>query len=125
LAAVYNPKRRDKFKPVSQALETEASKNYKLKVYQGILGMVGGVQNPKTPLVINYLIGQMIEIMGGDFSHFKKFMFSEDETTNLLYILATGAKGMPSPAAPPQMAQPQNQLGMPQRPQEQQARGTM
>jgi hypothetical protein len=125
LAAAYNPKRRDKFKPVSQALETEASKNYKLKTYQGILGMVAGMQNPKTPFVVNYILGQMLEIMGGNFAHFKKFMFSESVEANMLYAIATGSKGMASPQAAPQGAPPQNQLGMPQGVQEQAARGTM
>jgi hypothetical protein len=123
LAAAYNPKRKDKFKPVSQALETEESKQFKLKTWQGILGMVAPIQNPKTPQVVNYILGQMLETMGGQFSHFKKFMFEDDPQTVLLYQLATGAKTMGSPPAGPNpMAPPQNQQGMPQRPPEQMVR---
>jgi hypothetical protein len=124
LAEAYNPKRRDKFKPVSQALESETTKAYKMKTWQGILGMVSSIQNPKTPMVVNYVIGQMLEVMGKNFAHFKKFMFEEDPVTMLLYQLATGSKG--GQGSPPMNdigAPPQNQLGMPQQPMEQQVRG--
>lgn len=126
MAMAYNPKRKDKFKPVSQALETEESKQYKLKTFQGILGMVSSMPNPKTPFVVNYIIGQMLETLGGTFKHFKKYMFSEDEEANLLYQLATGSKGQGSPpVGPGPMAPSQNQMGMPQRQPEQMARGAM
>jgi hypothetical protein len=122
-AAAYNPKRKDKFRPVSQALETEESKQFKIKSWQGILQMVGGMQNPKTPMVVNYIIGQVLELMGGGFKTFKKYMFEEDPTTMVLYQLATGGKGQGSaPAGPPPGMPPQNQQGNPQRPPEQQTR---
>ena len=122
-AKAYNPKRRDKFKPVSQALETEESKQYKLKTWQGILGMIAPIQNPKTPMAVNYILGQMIEIMGKNFSHFKRYMFEEDPETVLLYQLATGGKGHGTPPAMNPMAPQQNQQGLPQQPAEQQMRG--
>jgi hypothetical protein len=126
-AMAYNPKRKDKFKPVSQALETEESKQFKIKSWQGILGMVGGIQNPKTPMVVNYIIGQILELMGGGFKTFKKYMFEEDPSTMLLYTLATGGKGPMggSPPASNPMAPPSNQMGMPQQGAEQMARGAM
>jgi hypothetical protein len=81
--------------------------------------MSAQVQNPKTPQVLNYIMGQMLELMGGKFKAFKKFMFEEDPTTMLLYQLATGAKGMGSaPSGPNPSAPPQNQMGQPQRPAE-------
>lgn len=113
-AYAYNPKRKDKFKPVSQALESEESKQFKLKTWQGILGMVAPIQNPKTPMVVNYVIGQMLETLGGSFSHFRKFMFDEDPKSVMLYQLATGAKGTGSPPASNPMAPMQNQNGLPQ-----------
>jgi len=123
LASAYNPKRKDRFRPVSQALQTEEGKNFKIKTWQGVLGMIAGIQNPKTPMAINYILGQILELMGGQFKHFKKFMLEEDPETMLLYTLATGAKGMPSVPAPPNpQAPPQNQQGQPQRGPEQQMR---
>lgn len=122
-AANYNPKRKDKFRPVSQALETEESKKYKLQTWQGILGLVGSIQNPNTPMVVNYIIGQMLELMGGSFKTFKKYMFVEDPETVVLYQLATGSKGTGSaPAGPGVGPPPQNQQGQPQRPPEQMMR---
>lgn len=122
-AQYYNPKRKDKFRPVSQALETDESKQFKIKAWQSIMQIAGSVPNPKTPQVMNYAIGQILELMGGSFKHFKSFMFEEDEHTLLLYQLATGAKGLPSAPAPPNPgASPQNQQGMPQGQGEQQAR---
>jgi len=124
-AMAYNPKRKDKFKPVSQALETEESKQFKIKSWQGVLGMVASIQNPKTPQVVNYILGQVLELMGGSFKTFKKYMLEEDPTTMLLYTLATGSKGGASPPAPPPMAPQQNQQGLNQQPTEQMARGAM
>ena len=126
----YNPKRKDKFVPVSQALETEQSKNFKVKMWDQVLGRVVAVPNPNTPLVINYILGQILETMGGDFKVFKKYMFEEDPIKNALYTIATGAKGGPPAmaAAPtPNMAggaegSPQNQTGLPINPIEAQAR---
>jgi hypothetical protein len=124
LAMAYNPKRKDKFRPVSQALDTEESKQFKLKTWQGLYGMSAQIQNPRTPMVLNYITGQMLELMGSSFKSFKKFMFEEDPATLLLYTLATGAKGGPNaqgspPAGPNPSAPQQNQQGQPQRPSEQ------
>ena len=96
-AVFYNPERKDRFKPVSQAIETEASKNFKISMLDQVLGRVVNLaqNNPKGPAVVNYIIGQILEVMGGDFKHFKKFMFEEDPDTVLLYQLATGAKQLP------------------------------
>lgn len=111
----YNPKREDKFEPVSQALETEESKEFKIKLWDQILGRVVGLPNPKTPIVVNYIMGQVLELMGGDFKHFKKFMFSEDAQANMLYQLATSAKGQGQGSTPNMGGGgPQNQTGLPQ-----------
>jgi hypothetical protein len=70
-------------------------------------------------MVINYLIGMWLDVIGGEFKHFKRYMFEEDPETNLLYQIVTGAKGgqtgAPTPNAPvgPEGAV-QNQQGLPQ-----------
>ena len=125
LALSYNPQRKDKFKPVSQALETEESKMFKVKTYQSLMQTAAAVPNPKTPMVMNYVIGEILEALGGSFKHFKKFMFSEDEDANALYLIATGAKGGGSPPAGNPMAPAQNQGGLRQSGAEQNARGNM
>jgi hypothetical protein len=86
----YNPNKLNLFRPVSQALETEESKNYKMRMIDQILGRVVNFPNPKTPMVVNYLMGQWLEALGKNWKHFQKFMFSEDPEINLLYQIATG-----------------------------------
>jgi len=116
-AQFYNPAREDKFKPVSQALETEDSKAVKIRMWDQVLGRVVNFPNPKTPMVVNYIMGQVLELMGGDFKAFKKFMFEEDPKLNAYYQLATGGQ-MPGGAGqqPGGMpgGGPQNQTGLPQ-----------
>ena len=125
-AQYYNPDRDDRFKPVTQAIETEESKNFKIQMWDQIMGRVVAIPNPKTPMVINYILGQILELMGGDFKHFKQFMFNEDPTANLLYQLATGGQGMgqaPTPNAPQLMGAESNQTGLPMSGSEQAVRG--
>jgi hypothetical protein len=90
LAYNYNPNKLNLFRPVSQALETEESKNYKIRVIDQLLGRVVNFPNPKTPMVVNYLMGMAVEALGKNWKHFQKFMFSEDPEINLLYQIATG-----------------------------------
>jgi hypothetical protein len=112
-AQYYNPQREYRFRPVSQAIETEEGKNFKIKMWDQVLGRVVAMPNPKTPMVVNYILGQILELMGGDFKHFKKFMLTEDPEVILLYQLATGQKGMGST---PNMGGGgmSNQMGLPQ-----------
>jgi len=123
-AQFFNPDREDRFKPVSQAIQTEESKKFKIKMWDQLLGRLVSFPNPKTPLVINYIMGQVLELMGGDFKHFKKFMFEEDIKSNFLYMLATGqGRGMMGGGgSTPNMQggpNPQtNQTGLPMRGQE-------
>ena len=123
-AKFYNPERDDRFKPVTQAIETEESKNFKIKMWDQVLGRVVSIPNPKTPLVVNYILGQILELMGGDFKHFKKFMFSEDIQSNILYQLATGGGlGGSTPNGADTLGAPSNQTGLPMGTSESQTRG--
>lgn len=127
-APYYNPNREDKFEPVSQSIESEESKYSKVKMWDQVLGRVVALPNPKTPMVVNYILGQILELLGGDFKHFKKFMFEEDQEAIMLYMLATGAKGGGQGGAPTPNAVgggPQNQYMLPQGGEEQMARGVM
>jgi hypothetical protein len=115
-AFAYNPKRKDKFKPVSQALETEESKAYKLRIWDGLIGKFINFPNPKSAAAVNYAMGEMLDLMGGSFKHFKKWMFEEDPNTILLWQIATG-KGNTmgaTPPAGPTMTVTSNEQGIPQ-----------
>jgi hypothetical protein len=120
----YNPRRVNKFRPVSQALETEESKRYMMRTIDQIIGRIVNFPNPKTPLALNYLLGMFLEAAGKNFKHFKKFMFSEDIEANTLYQLATGgqAAGLQPPQTGAPGGGPSNQMGMPQSAAEQNTR---
>ena len=110
----YNPNKMARFRPVSQALETEESKNFKMRMIDQIMGRIVNFPNPKTPMVINYLMGMWLEAAGKNFKHFKEFMFSEDPEINLLYQLVTGG-GIPQQQTPDMGGGgPSNQQGIPQ-----------
>ncbi|MHC4525147.1 MAG: hypothetical protein ACYSU8_06395 [Planctomycetota bacterium] len=121
-AYLYNPGLTTRFRPVSQSLETEESKNFKMKMIDQIMGRVVNFPNPKTPMVLNYLMGMWLEAAGKNFKHFKKFMFSEDAELNLLYQLVTGGS-MPMQQSPDMGGGgPSNQQGIPQSTPEQNVR---
>ena len=122
-AYLYNPGLTTRFRPVSQSLETEESKNFQMKMIDQIMGRVVNFPNPKTPMVLNYLMGMWLEKAGKNFKHFKKFMFSEDAELNLLYQLVTGGS-MPMQQSPDAKGGgPSNQQGIQQSTPEQQVRG--
>jgi len=123
-AYLYNPGLTTRFRPVSQALETEESKKYKMTMIDQIMGRVANVPNPKTPMVLNYLLGMWLEAAGRSFSHFKKFMFSEDAELNLLYQLVTGGSMPVQQVANVPGGGPSNQYGIEQSIPEQVARRT-
>jgi hypothetical protein len=118
----YNPNNKPRFRPVSQSLETEESKNFKMKMIDQIMGRVVNFPNPKTPMVLNYLMGMWLEAAGKNFKHFKKFMFSEDAEINLLYQLVTGGSLPMQPSPDMAGGGPSNQMGIPQSTPEQNVR---
>ena len=123
LAMAYNPKRKDKFKPVSQALETEESKQFKIKTLSGLYGQIAPIQNPKTAMTLNMVLGEILETLGKNYKHIKKFLLDDDPNNIALYQAYTGSKGMGTPMMGQNpMAPPSNQNGMPQRGPEQAAR---
>jgi len=123
IAAAYNPKRKDKFRPTSQALENDESKQFNIKTLQGLWGMTAPIQNPNTPKVLNMIWAGIVDLMGTQHAALKSVMFEEDIESNLLYTLATGSKGTGTPQVAPQAAPPvQNQNNIPQGQAEQQVR---
>uniref|UniRef100_A0A6M3KAX1 Portal protein n=1 Tax=viral metagenome TaxID=1070528 RepID=A0A6M3KAX1_9ZZZZ len=123
VAMEYKPKRKDRFRPTSQALENDESKQFNIKTLQGLWGMTAPIQNPNTPKVLNMIWAGIVDLMGTQHAALKSVMFEDDPETVLLYQLATGSKGTGTPPAGPQAAPPMsNQQGTPQRQPEQQMR---
>lgn len=120
LAVAYNPKRKDRFFPVSQALEPEFQKQFKVKMLDQVLGRIISLPNPKTAMSANFIIGQILETVGGDFKLFKRFMLEEDPIAIAMYQAVIGKSAAIAPSTP-NMGGPmaQNQQGLPVGAQEQ------
>lgn len=119
----YNPGRDDKFKPVSQALESEESKQFKVKTLQSMLPVIAPIQNPKTAMTINMIVGEIFETLGKNFKHIKKFLLEDDPSVIAIYQAYTGASGgQGTPPAMDPMAPASNQTGIPQSNMQQQVR---
>jgi len=68
----FDPSKDYYYKPVSQSIEPEYSKNAKIKTWQGVLGYVVqlvGVHEDAVNMV-NYIIGQIAKLSGDEFANF-------------------------------------------------------
>lgn len=75
----FEPSRADyTYKPVSQAVETEFSKNSKIQKYTQLLQIVGQVPNPKTAVLMNRIIVKIFELMGDEAVNTKGALLDEE-----------------------------------------------
>lgn len=65
------------YQPVTSAIEMEYSKQNKIKMWDQILGRVVSIPNPKTPALVNFIMTQISELMGKEFSQVKKYLLDE------------------------------------------------
>lgn len=65
------------YKPVSQAIETEYSRSSKIKNLLTAAGYVANTQNPKTPMLLNFMMSKMFMLMGDEYETFAKFLLDE------------------------------------------------
>lgn len=65
------------YQPVSSNIEMEYSKQSKIKMWDQILGRVVSIPNPKTPALVNFIVMQITELMGKEYSQVKKFLLDE------------------------------------------------
>lgn len=65
------------YTPISSNIELEYSKFKKIQMWDQILGRIVNVPNPKTPILINYIIGEICGLMGGEYSEFKNKLLDE------------------------------------------------
>jgi len=130
-AKFYNPERKDKFKPVTQAIESEYNKSNKVKMLDSLIGKITPLAsiNPKTFTILNALLGMQLEAMGSEFTAFKRFLFEEDPKQIALWMLVNKqGTNKPSPGISPMPSSPvagavSNQQGIPMSGQEMQTRG--
>lgn len=110
----FNPKYDYWYKPISQSIESEYSKQKKIQYYLQILSYITQSQHPDALNLFNYLIQKILELLGDEFANFGNKLLSNKAPLNPM-DQASQAGG---PAA-------SNQYGAMQSPAEQAARGTM
>ena len=101
------------YKPLTQAIETEASKAAKVKTIISMLGYVAPIQNRKIANLVNLMLTRIFETYGDEYEDFKDALLEEDGQP----LQPTGNQG-----APAEMAV-SNQNNMAITPSEMRARG--
>uniref|UniRef100_A0A6M3XN29 Portal protein n=1 Tax=viral metagenome TaxID=1070528 RepID=A0A6M3XN29_9ZZZZ len=76
----FNPTLEYTYKPLSQSIETEYSKNAKVKLWIQILGYVVNVGHPDAVNLLNYILMQIAELMGDEYSKFAKMFLSPGQS---------------------------------------------
>jgi hypothetical protein len=72
----FNPTLEYTYKPLSQSIETEYSKNAKVKLWIQIFGYVVNIQHPDAVNIANYILARIAELMGDEYSKFASMFLS-------------------------------------------------
>ena len=110
----FNPNLDFYYKPVSQAIETDISKNSKITRWTNILGQIVNVQHPDAPKIFNFVFLEIVKLMGDEYENVMGSLL--DPTKAMMPAQTTG--GAPGPSV-------SNQYRIPQSGGEQQAREVM
>lgn len=110
----YNPFLDHTFKTVTEALETESSKQAKIAILDNMFAQSAQVQNKNTLKQLNYIFTKKAKLLGDEYEDVNDVLFDEAEE-----FLASGAQGsLPAPGG----AGATNQTGQPINPVEAQVR---
>jgi hypothetical protein len=102
------------YKPVSQSIESEQSKDLKVQKWIQTLGYMSQIVQGRQdgPKIINYILSKMYSYMGDEFVNFSDALLNPEEP---IASAAGQQQGAGQPAS--------NEQGIPQSPMEQQVRG--
>ena len=114
----FDPKKDYFYKPVSSSIEAEANKANKIRMWTTILGYLVQMQNPKTAVLVNYVLSQIFKYMGDEAVNFGNKLL--DATAPV----AEPSSGQLQPGGAA-ISPTSNQAGMPQSAEEIMARGAM
>ena len=109
----FNPTLDYTYKPVSASIESEHSKNVKIKNWIQIMSFVINVGHPQIAVLINHIITKVSELMGDEYADFAHALLDPR--------MPVQQQGSETPGQAPGAAT-QNQYGNPQPPTEQTAR---
>lgn len=110
----FNPTLEYSYKAVTSAIETEHSKNAKIRTLLEQLRVTASIENPKTPLVVNELNIMILELLGAEYDRIKNIYLDEG-------VGGGGEVGNLEGSQP--LLNATNQTGLPQSDIEQFARG--
>jgi hypothetical protein len=111
----FNPNFDFFYKPLSQTIETEFSRNNKIRHLTNMMQMVASSPHPDMPIIFNYILSKIMILMGDEWENIADKFLGEDVP---LIPQETGT----APAGQPTGAGPSNQIGIPQSGQEIEAR---
>ena len=111
----FDPSREYWYKPLSQSIETDQSKWQKRQEWTQILQAAIQIGHPDTVRIVNYILGEIFKLMGGEFQNFGNKFFREE------IPIEQNQGGAGTPAAGPGMPV-SNQNMMPMSAGEQQTR---
>lgn len=101
----FNPFLDHTFKPVSEAIETEYSKNTKLNIYNNQFAQVASIPNPNTLKVLNKILLKTGRLLGDEHEEVIEALFDEESE----FTGTQGGIGTPANAG----GSPVNQTGLP------------
>jgi len=103
----FNPGYDYFYKPLSQSIMTDESKSTKIKEWTSILQVIANSPHPDMPLIFNYILAQIVVLMGDEFVNFSdKFLSPEEPLQVQNQGSPQGEQGM--------MGGPSNQYLLPQ-----------
>jgi hypothetical protein len=102
----FNPLLDYYYKPLSQSIETDSSKNAKVNHWTAILGYVANMQHPNAPNLFNYIISKIATLMGDEYTNL------EDKLLDPQQPMQPG-ESPESPAGQIAGGAPSNQYGAP------------
>ena len=105
----FDPDGEYAYTPVSSNIETEYNKNKKLGLIDQMLGRVANIPNPKTPMVLNYLLGKAFELLGSEFPDYKDVLFDTSPEAQKMAMQQGAGTAMPEQNLSPTS----NQAGVP------------
>jgi hypothetical protein len=73
----FNPDRNYFYKPLSQSIEPEYSKMAKRKEWTTILGYLMQAQHPDAVKMVNYIMGEIVKLMGDEYENFSEKFLDE------------------------------------------------
>lgn len=94
LVPYFDPDADYTYKPVTSAVELEHSKNVKIKNYMTLLQTVASIKHPETVKLINYILIEVLKLMGAEYSVLKDYLLSPE-------IQAKPSGSTPAPSSPP------------------------